>query len=226
MSTRAVSRLCGILYVFTVSTFIVSNLFLKEKLVDIESISNTFRLVADNASQYRLAVSIDFMGLVAVMALAFSLFYILKPVSPYLALLALGWRIGEVVLQAAAKVPDYLLLTLSQAAVSSPGNGVADVDHLGRMLTDASTQGVWLGFVFLSVGSIFNNYLFYRSRAIPAGLAVYGLISTALYTVGSILPLFIDLPEGTDLGLMLPLVAFELALGFYLALFGIKNETS
>lgn len=90
--------------------FLVSNLFLKEQLVDAENISSTFKLVADNALKYRLAVSIDFVAIVAVMALAFSLFTILKSVNPYLALLALGWRIGEVVLQAGAKIPDYLLL--------------------------------------------------------------------------------------------------------------------
>jgi hypothetical protein len=226
MSIKSISRICGVLYITTVLAFLVSNLFLKAQLVDAENIFNTFKLVADNAFQYRLAVFIDFMGMVAVMALVFSLFYILKPVNPYLALLALGWRIGEVVLQTGAKIPDYLLLTLSQSVVSSSGNGIAELDYLGQMLMAGSTQAVWLSFVFLAIGSIFNNFLFYRSKAIPVTLAIYGLISTALYTLGSVLALIIDLPESINLGLMLPLVLFELLLGFYLALFGMKQEIS
>ncbi len=226
MSTKSISRLCGVLYISTVLAFLVSNLFLKAQLVDAENISNTFELVADNALQYRLAVFIDFMGMVAVMALVFSLFYVLKPVNPYLALLALGWRIGEVVLQAGAKIPDYLLLTLSQSIASSPGNGIAELDYLGQMLIVGSTQAVWLSFVFFSMGSLFNNFLFYKSKAIPVVLAIYGLISTALYTLGSVLALFIDLPVSANLGLMLPLVLFELLLGFYLAFFGMKSEDS
>ena len=178
MNTKSISRICGVLYISTVLAFLVSNLFLKAQLVDAEDISNTFRLVADHAFQYRLAVSIDFLAMVAVMALAFSLFAILKPVNPYLALLALGLRIGEVVLQAGAKIPDYLLLQLSQAA-SSSGNGVAEMEHLGQMLIAGSTQAVWLSFVFFSIGSLFNNFLFYKGKAIPAILAIYGLISTA-----------------------------------------------
>jgi hypothetical protein len=87
MNTQSISRICGVLYISTVLTFLVSNLFLKQQLGDAENISSTFKLVADNAFQYRLAVSVDFVAMVAAMALAFSLFAILKPVNPYLALL-------------------------------------------------------------------------------------------------------------------------------------------
>jgi hypothetical protein len=226
MNTKSISRISGVLYIATVLAFLLSNLFLKASLVDAGDVSGTLKLVADNALQYQLAVAVDFVAMVAVMALVFSLFTILRPVNPYLALLALGWRIGEVVLQAGAKVPDYLLLTLSQSAASSPGSGIAGLESLGQMLIAGSTRAVWLSFVFLSIGSIFNNYLFYKSKAIPAALAIFGLASTALYTLGSVLALVIDLPEGADMGMMLPLVLFELALGFYLALFGVREQVS
>jgi hypothetical protein len=226
MNTKSISRISGVLYVTTVLAFLVSNLFLKEQLVDAENISKTLKLVGDNALQYRLAVSIDFLAMVAVMALAFSLYAILKPFNPYLALVALGWRIGEVVLQAGAKVPDYLLLTLSQSAASSSGTVTAELVPLGQMLIAGSTQAVWLSFVFLSVGSIFNNFLFYKSKAIPRILAVFGLISTGLYALGSVAALLIDLPEGLIQGMLLPLVLFELSLGFYLAIFGTREGTA
>jgi hypothetical protein len=226
MNTKSISRISGVLYIATVLAFLLSNLFLKASLVDAGDVSGTLKLVADNALQYQLAVAVDFVAMVAVMALVFSLFTILRPVNPYLALLALGWRIGEVVLQAGAKVPDYLLLTLSQSAASSPGSGIAGLESLGQMLIAGSTRAVWLSFVFLSIGSIFNNYLFYKSKAIPAALAIFGLASTALYTLGSVLALVIDLPEGADMGMMLPLVLFELSLGFYLALFGVREQVS
>jgi xanthosine utilization system XapX-like protein len=226
MNTKSISRICGILYVSTVLAFLASNLFLKAQLVDAGNISGTFKLLADNAFQYRLAVSIDFLAMVAVMALVFSLFAILKPVHPYLALVALGLRIGEVVIQAGAKIPDYLLLQLSQSAVSTSGSGVAELEHLGQMLLAGSDQAVWLSFVFLAIGSLFNNFLFYKSKAIPGALAIFGLISTGLYTLGSVAALVINLPESAKMGMLLPLVLFELMLGFYLAIFGMKKEIS
>lgn len=223
MNTGSISRICGVLYLTTVLAFLANNLFLKEQLIDAGNISGTFQLLADNAFQYRLAVSIDFLAMVAVMALAFSLYAILRPVHLYLALLALGLRIGEVVLQAGAKIPDYLLLTLSQSAVSSSGSGIAELDYLGQMLIAASTQAVWLSFVFFAIGSLFNNLLFYKGKLIPAILAIFGLIATGLYALGSVAALIIDLPESANMGMMLPLVAFELLLGFYLTFFGVKK---
>jgi hypothetical protein len=53
-----------------------------------------------------------------------------------------------------------------------------------------------------------------------------GLISTATFTLGSVAALIIDLPESAKMGMMLPLVLFELMLGFYLAIFGMKEKTA
>jgi hypothetical protein len=160
--------------------------------------------------------------MVAVMALAFSLFAILKPAHPYLALVALGLRIGEVVLQAGASIPDYLLLHLSQTVALS--GGVAETEYLGRLLVAGSTQAVWVSFVFFSIGSLFNNFLFYKGKLIPGALAIFGLISAGLFRLGSVAALIIDLPESANMGMMLPLVLIELILGFYLAIFGVKEN--
>ena len=224
MNIKSTSRICGILYVSTVLAFLVSKMFVIERLVDAGNISETFRSLAENATRYRWAVSIDFLAMVAVMVLVFSLFAILKPVHAYLALVALGLRIGEVVIQASSKIPDFLLLKLSQTAVSFPGGSSADMIQLGQMLIDGSTQALWISFVFLGIGSLFNNFLFYKSKGIPDALAVLGILSAALYTLGSVTALIIDLPEFANMGMMLPMVLFELLLGFYLAIFGMKEK--
>lgn len=226
MNTKSISRICGWLYISTISAFIASNMIVKEQLIDAQNISTTFNLVAENALKYRLSVSIDFLAMLAVMVLALSLYVILKPVNIYLAFLALGLRIGEVVLQAGAKIPDYLLLPLSQSIVSSSGSSSIEVDHLGQMLLAGSTQALWLSFVFFAFGSLFNNYLFYKGRLIPQSLAIYGLIATGLYALGSVAALLVELPEMARMGLMFPLVLFELLVGFYLAFFGVKGEVA
>jgi hypothetical protein len=195
---------------------------LKEQLVQPNNISNTFELLAENSLRYRSAISIDFLAMVAVMVLVFSLFAILKLVHPYLALVALGLRIGEVVIQSAAKIPDYLLLQLSEIALA-PASGAEEMELLGRMLITGSTQAVWISFVFLGIGSLFNNYLFYKSKGIPNALAIFGIISAVLYTLGSVAALMIDLPEIANMGMMFPML-FELMLGFYLAIFGLKEQ--
>ena len=76
MNVKSISRNCGVLYILTVSAFLFSNLFLKGNLVDAGNLSGTLQRVADNAFAYRLGVSIDFLAMVGVMGLAFSLFAI------------------------------------------------------------------------------------------------------------------------------------------------------
>ncbi len=226
MNTKRISRICGSLYILTVLVFPAGSLLLKRQLIDAGDISNTFKLVADHTLQYRLAITIDFLSIVAVMGLVFSLFAILKPVNAYYALLGLGLRIGEVVIQAGAKIPDYLLLRLSQSAVSSSRFSVAEVEHLAQMLIAGADQALWLSFVFLAIGSLFNNPLFYKSKTIPGALAILGLISTATFTLGSVAALVIDLSESAKMGLMFPLALFELMLGFYLAIWGMKEKSA
>ena len=122
------------------------------------------------------------------------------------------------------KVVAGLAQVMLLLVAASPAAGIAELGPLGQMLMAASSWAVWLSFVFLSIGSLFNNWLLYKSRVIPVILAIFGLFSTALYTLGSVLTLIVDLPQSANMGLMLPLVLFELALGFYLAILGMREK--
>lgn len=223
MTDRSITRLCGILYLATCTTFLTRQ-FMVSGLVDTEIISNTFRLVADNAFQYRLAVFIDLMGVVALIALVVSLYHLLKPINQYLALLALGWRIGEVILLAGSRIPDILILTLSQKIALTPGNGTTELNYLAQMLITGSIQGVGLAMVFFSIGSIFYNYLFYKGKAIPFYLALLGLIGAVIVTISTVLSIIIDLPPALANYAWVPILLFEFILGVYLIVYGMKKE--
>ena len=220
MNTKSLSRLCGILYLLTIAAFLVGNMLLKMPLQDTENYSNTFQLVRDNASQYRLGNFVAFLGVVAQFALMITLYQILKPVNPFFALLALGWRIGEQVLLTVGIIAGFLILGLSQTVPLPPGNGIAD--YLGQILVSAPAYGTDIAFVFLGIASVFNNMLFYKSKAIPSPLAIFGVISAVLYALGSALPM-LGLPEAIK-NLGYPLILFELILGVYLTFWGLKKE--
>jgi hypothetical protein len=202
----------------TILTPVFGNALFDERQINAHDIPATLQLISENSFHFKLSISLDFISMIGVMALAFSLYALLKPVNPYLALLALGWRIGEVILQAGGTIPEFLLMTMSQ--LTSLGFG--DIEAMGHILITGAHKALWLSFVFFSLGSIINNYLFFKGRLIPRILAVYGLISTALYALGSILALFYDLSEPSKMVLMFPLVVFEISLGFYLTFFHLK----
>ena len=224
MSDKSIYRLCGGLFIFTLTTFALREM-LAGGLIDSESISNTFRMVADSAFQYRLAVWIDFIGVVALMALIVTLFYILKPFGIYLALLALGLRMGEVTLIAVLRIDDFTILTLSQQAESASSGGVAELNYLGQMLVARADQGFTLAMVFYAAGSLFNNILFYKGKAIPFWLAILGLLGASLVTVQTVLSLIIDLPKSIHWAAWGPIMLFEFVIGLYLIFRGKRKET-
>ena len=64
--------------------------------------------------------------------------------------------------------------------------------------------------------------LFYKSKAIPTWLALFGVIGAVLYALGFALPM-IGLPEAIK-NLAYPMMLFELLLGVYLTFWGLKKE--
>lgn len=223
MNTRSISRLCGILFLLTIAAFLVGNMALKNPLHDTEQYSNTFQLVKENAFRYRLGNFVAFVGLVAQFALAITLFQILQPVNSFFALLALGWRIGEQVLLTLGIIAGFLILGLSQTVPLVPGSGMAELDALAQILVSVPVYGEDIAYVFLGIASVFNNLLFYKSRAIPAPLAIFGIIGAVLYALGRALPMIVDLPAAFEM-LLFPLLIFELIVGFYLIFWGLKKE--
>ena len=223
MSNKSIVRLCGILFLVTIAAWIVSNIFLKGPLQDAENYANTFQLVKDHAFQYRAGNFIGFLGVMAQFALAITLFQILKPVNPFFALLALGWRIAEQILLLIAILAGFLILGLSQTVTLPSGDGIATLESLGHMLVAVSSHGTAMAFAFLGIASILNNLLFYKSQAIPSSLAIFGVIGAVLYTLSPTLPMIIDLPAEFAL-IEFPLLLFELILGFYLIFWGLKKE--
>ena len=72
---------------------------------------------------------------------------------------------------------------------------------------------------------MFNNILFYKSKVIPAWLAIFGLIGAALVTLQTVLFLVIDIPSLIGQVAWVPIMLFEFILGFYLIFRGMKKET-
>jgi hypothetical protein len=224
MNIKTLSRLCGILFITTVLAFFIGNMILKMPLVDSENYANTFQLVRDSAVQYRAGNFIAFMGLVAQFALVITLYQILRPVNPFYALLALGWRMGEQVLLTIGIIAGFLILGLSQTVPLPPGNGIPELDYLGQILVSAPVHGEDIAFVFLGVGSVINNTLFYKSKAIPPLLALLGVIGAVLYALAPALSMIVDLPEAIRVIVLLPMILFELIIGVYLIFWPLKQE--
>jgi hypothetical protein len=219
MSIKSLYKLCGFLFLLTIALFIVGNMIMKNPLHDTQNFANTFQLVKENTAQYRVGNFLALMGVTAQFALMITLYQILKAANPFFALLALGWRIGEQVILTVGIIASFLILGLSQSA-TLPGNEIAE--YLGQILVSIPLHVEDIAFMFLGIASVFNNWLFYKSKTIPTWLALLGLIGAALYALGSALPML-----GLSVAfknLTLPLLLFEILIGFYLTFWPLQVD--
>jgi hypothetical protein len=216
------ARVAGFLYLTIIVTSILSLFLVESRLVvDGDSAATTARIAA-NETLFRAGLVYDMMMFAGVVALAWALFVILRGVDRDHALLALLWRMAEAIVGAVTVllgVPVVLLVgSQGVRAAFEPEQLHALVD----VLLTARAIGFDVTIVFLSLGTIVNCRLLYRSRYVPRVLAGLGIASFMIMLVGAVVSLL--LPQYKDLAMAgwAPGIVFEAVIGVWLLLKGIR----
>ena len=95
---------------------------------------------------------------------------------------------------------------------------------LGVYLLNA--PGANLGAIFFAVGSLMFSYLFLRGRMIPTWLAWVGVVASVVLVVGLPLQLAGFLAGAMVNYLWIPMAVFEIPLGLWLIVKGVRNEAT
>jgi hypothetical protein len=94
---------------------------------------------------------------------------------------------------------------------------------LARIPISVYGAGINVSFVFLGIGSTVFGYLWFKSNYIPRPLAALGVLGSLLLATGSFA--FIIFPSLADMlepGYFAPLGVFEVTMGFWLLLKGLR----
>jgi len=204
------ARIAGFLYLTIIVTSLLSLLAVESRLVVADDRAETARRIADHDLLFRAGLVYDLAMFASVVALAWSLFVILRTVHRDLALLGLLWRMAEATVGAVSVLFGTLAVTL------------ADPTLVDAMLTARDT-GFDVTIFFLCLGTIVNCALLYRARLIPRALSGLGLGAFALMLVGAAAGLL--LPEHKDalMAAWAPGVVFEVAIGAWLLAKGVRT---
>ncbi|HEY1804886.1 MAG TPA: DUF4386 domain-containing protein [Terracidiphilus sp.] len=180
------------------------------------------------ASAARAAVpmrSIVLMGLVTVacaVVLAVTLYRITRDVDEDLARMAMVCRVMEGVFGALGVVATVGLIWLATAAMPNKPGGLDGSTSSGLAQLFFEVQGLNLAAIFFSVGSLLFSYLLLRGRMIPAALAWIGVIASLLLVVALPLQLVGVVRDAMVGFLWMPMLAFEVPLGFWLMVKGVR----
>jgi hypothetical protein len=193
-SQRKAARVAGFSYLFALATAVFAEFYVRGQLIVQANAAETARNIMAHERLWRLGIASYLLCLLTDVALIAALYVILKQVNQNLALFAAFMRAIET-----AIVPIDLF------PVSAYG------------------AGIHLSFVFLGVGSTVFGYLWFKSKYIPRGLAALGVVASFLLAAGSFTTIIFPNPAKIVLlAYMMPLGVFELAMGFWLLLVGLR----
>ncbi len=174
---HAYARLAGLSYVTFVVCGVVRNFFLNTKLHGLEDIPGKGLFV--NELQYRLGIGLETLMFVATLLASFALYEVLKTVNPQRSLMALCFRLCEVIVGSMAVVASLFMLSLATKAQQS---AAFNTEQLGTFLTYVSSLRVpafEYSWIFMGIAGIVTFHLFYRARLMPRWLSAWGLFTYA-----------------------------------------------
>jgi hypothetical protein len=206
---RATAVLVGALFLMSTATFIVSNAL----ITPLVGSHNVLAAIADHRQLMIAATLIGLIEGVATVGIALVLYPILKRQHPALALGYAGMRIGELAIAAVGfGLGGLLLVSLSGTAASGANS------ELGTVLVALRHWTIMLVYVYTAVGGVMLSYMLLRTRLVPQGLSVLGLIGYPALLLTAVLDMLgiVDTVGGVGLVGLVPGGLFELLLPIWL----------
>jgi hypothetical protein len=212
------SRILGLAFLLQFITSFASAMFLQAAWYVPGNMSETLVKIASNPSLLRVNILFDMLTALGVIFLGAMLFITLRQQNEKMALTALGFYILEGALLATSRLATFALLGLSQAYAA----GHADMTLLGQIAFDAMEfVGSSLHMLAFIPGGVMFYYLLDKARIVPRVLSLWGLIAVLPFVIGA--PLVV-LGYEVPMAFYLPYVPFELVIGIWILIKGVKEE--
>jgi hypothetical protein len=221
-STRRIALVAGVLFLITYVTSIPARLLLYAPVRE----DANYIVGAGADAQVAFGALLELLLIIANVGTAVVLFPILKRQNEVLALSYVTARLVECTFIAAGILSLLAIVLLRQDLAEAGGGDAGSFVPVGRSLLAIYDWAFLLGpGFFVGVGNgLILGYLMYRSRLVPRGMAMLGLIGGPLIILSGIAVLF-DVIEPDSLPQIIAVVpefVWELALGIYLTVKGFK----
>ncbi len=215
MTQRTNARVAGFAFLFYIAVGITQMVLSSPTQAD--DTAARLALVARHAWRMRLNIVLTLVLCATAVVLAAALYAITRDEDRTVAVLGLSFRVGEGVLAALGALTSLGVLWLATDVAQVPATAT-----LAELLLQLQGWNVTIIATFFALGSTAFSWLLLRGRLIPVPLAWLGVVASLILVVG--LPLrLVDAIGGTTTQLMwLPMAAFEIPLGFWLLIRGVR----
>jgi hypothetical protein len=206
---RQTAVLVGALFLISTATFIVSNALITPILGSHNYVAN----VADHSHVMIAAALIALVEGTATFGIAIALYPTVKRHHPALALGFAGMRIAELVIATVFALSALLLVTASATAAHGP-----TAEALANLLVGLRHWTLMLIYVYTAIGGLMLTFMLFKTRLVPRGLSVLGLIGYPALLLVAVLDMLgvVDTVAGVGLVGLVPGGLFEFLLPLWL----------
>ena len=223
-SQRKAARVAGFAFLFAMVIVVFANYGITFRLIIPGNAVDTARNVVEHQTLIRINIACNLIYVVIVVVLLSALYVVLKPVNRNLALVAAFCRLVLALMWGITALNTLGALRLLGDAAYLPVFKADQLQTLARLHLAASWDAYYVGLPFWGLASTICSYLWLKSRYIPTALAAFGVASSAWCVFCAFT--FIVFPHfDATVGLSwfdVPMVLFELALGFWLLFKGLR----
>lgn len=221
------AKLAGLSYIVFTIAGLTKTFLLNMRLTPVDSLQ--LGGLFANEMHFRLGVAAETIMFLGVVMASVSFYMVLKPVNSGLSLTALCLRLVEIIIGGISAVFSMVMLAISSKSYLLE---MFDLEQLRAiMLIVANVRMPASEYSWISMGfaGFITFYLFFRTRFIPRAWSVWGMItysSLIIYPFAKIL--IPDLPREV-MFVMFPGALFELGVGIWLCVKGIRlsaNDTA
>lgn len=224
-SQRRAAKAAGLTQLLALAPVLYANYGIHGQLVNGAHRATAAKNIAAAEPFFRLGIVCDLLYCAGLLVVLAALYVILRPVSPGLALLS---SLGRLVYASM-----WVLMTLELTTALRLATGTSYLQALGAERVQAlvalhlggGASEYYVGLLFWGVGSSVGCWLWLRSRYIPRGLALFGLVSSIIAAASALA--FFAIPNfprivnaywyDSTLGL------FDVALSFWLLFKGLRS---
>ena len=218
---RVWARIAGFLFLWLIVTGLAGALTISH-IEGSGTFAETARRVAASERLYRVALSSELVETLSALLLAFALYVTLEPANPFLARLAMYWRIGESFIGGVGMVFGFIRLHVYMSAPSMSGVGSDPGQALVGLTHSAGVATYNIAAICFGVGSAIFFWLFFKSRYVPRVLSVLGLVSSVIVPVICFGALIFPEHASTLRYGWAPMALAEVATGIWLMAFSVK----
>lgn len=221
LNPRNTARIVGALFIIATATPLLSLAFVPA-IFGPESIDNVI-LLADNETNTRLGILLEFTMAVAVASIPIVMYPILKKINQSMALGYVAGRLVEGIMFTVGAISMLALLSLSKGAVQTFAVDTVWTQMSLTLLSIRSAESVFAQFSF-SLGSLMFYYMLFKSELIPRWLAGWSLIGAVLFLASAFLVIFgLDSGSSLYIGLNAPGGLGEMVFAVYLIVKGFNT---